>query len=193
MTLASRTGLLAPGTVLLAAAYPVAVYFLLDRGAVRLAGLLLIAVLAARLFVPAARRGEALALLAVGALFAATLTITGSELMARLWPVAVSAVMLAAFAATLVRPPSMIERIARATGAELDAAGVQYTRTVTVIWCGFFVANGVLALGTALYASREWWVLYNGFISYLLAGALLAGERLIRPHVQRRLAATAGS
>jgi uncharacterized membrane protein len=192
VTSASRTGLLAPGTVLLAAAYPVAVYFLLDRGDVRLAGLLLIAVLVARLFLPASRRGEALALLAVGALFATGLTFTGSELMARLWPVAVSAAMLAAFAATLARPPSMIERIARATGADLDAPGVRYTRTVTVIWCGFFVANGALAFATAIYASREWWVLYNGLISYLIAGGLLVGERLIRPHVQRRLAATAG-
>ena len=135
MTSTGRIGILVPGTVLLTAAYPVAVYFLIDPGAVRLAGLLLLAVLAARLFVPAARRGEAAALLAVGAVFAIAITFTGSELLARLWPVGVSAVMLAAFALTLARPPSMIERIARATGAELDVAGVRYTRTVTLIWC----------------------------------------------------------
>ena len=28
--------------------------------------------------------------------------------------------------------------------------------------------------------SEEWWVLYNGFIAYILIGLMLAGEYLIR-------------
>src|SRR5208337_3392697 len=102
-----------------------------------------------------------------------------SEMLARLYPVAVSSVMLAAFALTLVRPPSMVERIARASGAALDIAGVRYTRNVTIVWCVFFAANGCVALATALAGSRQAWALYNGLLSYLLAGALLAGERLV--------------
>jgi len=192
VTRANWTGLLAPGTLLLTAVYPLVVYYLLDRGAVRLAGLLLIAVLMARLLIPAARRGAALALLAIGAVFSAGMTYSGSELLARLWPAAVSALMLSAFAATLVRPPSMIERIARATGAELDAVGVRYTRAVTIVWCVFFAANGVVALLTALHASREWWALYNGLISYAIAGSLLIGERLVRPSFQRLRSAVPG-
>ena len=51
--------------------------------------------------------------------------------------------------------------------------------------------NGAIALITALFASREVWAIYNGLLSYLIAGALFVGERLIRPVFRRRLAGNA--
>jgi len=174
------------GSVALLAAYPFGVYFLMGRGNLRIAGLALVAVLAIRLLTPGAPRLQALAALATGTVFAAAIVATNSELLARLYPVGVSATMLAVFGWTLLRPPSMVERIARATGAVLDEAGVRYTRAVTVIWCVFFIANGAVAFATAVAGSREAWALYNGLLSYLLAGALLVGERLVRELVRRR-------
>ncbi len=175
----------------LLAAYPFGVYFLMGRGSVRVAGLVLAAVLAIRFLARGAPRLQALAALAIGALFAAAVALTNNEVLARLYPVGVSAMMLAVFGVTLLRPPSMAERLARATGAVLDEAGVRYTRTVTVIWCVFFVVNGAVALTTALAGSREAWALYNGLLSYLFAGALLAGERIVRELFIRRHAARA--
>jgi uncharacterized membrane protein len=193
VTTGRPASLLSQGSLLLAAMYPVAVYLLLDQGAVRLAGLLLIAALLLRFAVPGARRGETLALIALGVAFAAAILLTGSEQLARLYPVGVSLVLLVVFGLTLLNPPSMIERFARATGATLDAAGERYTRTLTVTWCGFFFCNGAIALYTAVAASREWWALWNGLLSYLLAGSLLIGERLVRPLLRRRLAGASGS
>jgi uncharacterized membrane protein len=188
---ASRAGaFLARGSLLLTAAYPIAVYVLLDHGAVRLAGLLLAAVLALRVLRFDARRGAALALLLLAGVFAAVVLATGSELIARLYPVGVSATLLAVFGMSLASPPSIIERIARATGTELDAVGVRYTRTLTKVWCGFFLVNGAVALMTAVLSSREWWTLYNGLVSYALAGTLFVGERLVRPVLQRRMTPT---
>jgi uncharacterized membrane protein len=176
------------GSVALLAAYPFGVYFLMGRGNMRVAGLALVAVLAIRFLTPGAPRVQALAALVTGAVFAVAIVATNSETLARLYPVGVSATMLAVFGWTLWRPPSMVERIARATGAVLDEAGVRYTRTVTVVWCAFFVANGGVALATALAASREAWALYNGLLSYLFAGAILAGERVVRALFRRRAA-----
>jgi uncharacterized membrane protein len=173
--------------VAIAVAYPLAVYFLLDRGALRLAGLVLLAVVTLRLLLPGGAGVQGLAILALGGAFAAGIAVTASEALARLYPVAVSAALLAAFGATLRWPPSMVECIARASGAELDAGGVRYTHNVTVAWCAFFLFNGGVALATALYGSREAWALYNGLVSYVLAGALYVGERLIRPMRQRRV------
>lgn len=48
------------------------------------------------------------------------------------------------------------------------------------MWCVFFIVNGGFSVYTALYWSRASWALYNGFIAYLLIGALLAGEWLWR-------------
>jgi len=183
---------LGAAALVLLAGYPFAVYVLLGRGSIRVVGLALLAALAIRFLAAGAPRRQALAALAAGIVFAVAIAVTNNETLARLYPVGVSAVMLAAFGITLLRPPSMVERIARASGAALDDAGVRYTRVVTIVWCVYFVVNGAVALATALAGSREAWALYNGLLSYLIAGALLGGERLVREIIRRRAVRPAG-
>src|SRR5690606_37208099 len=89
------------------------------------------------------------------------------------------------FASTLVKPPSMIERFARLAEPDLPETGVIWTRKVTIVWCIFFVLNALVALATVLFAPMQIWVLYNGFISYLLMGLLLLGEFILRKRQQR--------
>lgn len=108
------------------------------------------------------------------------------ELAARLYPVFMNVTMLVAFAVTLWQPPSMIERFARLAEPDLDARGVAYTRIVTIVWIAFFALNGSIALWTALHGSWLVWGIYNGGISYGLAGLLFAGEYLIRQIVRHR-------
>ena len=113
-------------------------------------------------------------------------SLINADLAMRTYPVLMSVAMLAAFALSLARPPSMIERFARVLEPNLPVAGVRYTRTVTWVWCGFFVVNAVVALWTALAASLETWALYNGLISYALMGLLLGGEFLVRGPARRQ-------
>ena len=134
----AANGVLSAGTALLTAAYPFAVYFLMDHGSLRLAGLALLAAMFIRFLLPGTIQLQVLTSLAVGAIFAAAIVLTNSETLARLYPVGVNAALVAAFGVTLIHPPSMIERIARATGVALDGAGVSYTRAVTVIWSASF-------------------------------------------------------
>jgi uncharacterized membrane protein len=172
----------------LAVAYPFAVYFGLDAFEPR--HLAFVLVLAALGRVAGARRyfGRAdVAIVIATALLAGAIAWSNSELMLRFYPVVISLGLLAAFAQTLLRPPSMIERFARLAEPDLGAAGVAYTRRVTQAWCVFFAANGAIALYTAVAASRETWLLYNGFISYLLVGAMYGGEWLIRRRVLNRV------
>ena len=103
----------------------------------------------------------------------------------KLYPVLMSAGALMIFASTLYRPPSMIERFARLAEPNLPAEGVVWTRQVTKVWCGFFACNAVIALMTVLFAPMKIWVLYNGFISYLLMGLLLLGEFILRKRQMR--------
>lgn len=103
----------------------------------------------------------------------------------KLYPVFMSLGALFIFAGTLIRPPSMIERFARLAEPELPQEGVQWTRKVTMVWCGFFCINAVIACMTVFFAPTKIWVLYNGFISYLLMGVLLLGEFLLRKRQQR--------
>lgn len=100
----------------------------------------------------------------------------------RWYPVLVNAAMLTLFGATLVGPgPTAIERLARLRHPDLPEAGIRYTRRVTQMWVVFFALNGTVAAALALWAPWSWWAAYNGGISYLLIGALLVGERMVRP------------
>lgn len=188
----TRSAALTVGAVALAALYPALVYLLMHQGQVRYAGIVLLAVVLARWLAPGPKPGHVAGALALGAVLAVAIAVTSSETLARLYPVAVNATLLAAFALTLWHPPTMIERIARASGVALDAAGIRYTRNVTRLWCGFFAANGGVALLTALMGSPEAWALYNGLVSYLIAGSIFLGERLVREWVLRRSAGIPG-
>lgn len=102
----------------------------------------------------------------------------------KLYPVGMSVGALLIFALTLYKPPSMIERFARLVEPDLPESGVQWTRKVTMVWCGFFSMNAMIALGT-VFAPMKFWVIYNGFISYVLMGVLFLGEFILRKRHQR--------
>jgi len=101
------------------------------------------------------------------------------------YPVLVNAVFLLAFATSLFQSQTLIERLARRLDPELPPQGVRYTRKVTLAWCVFFVANGVVALWTTTQP-MDVWTLYNGLIAYVAMGAMFGGEWLIRQRVMRR-------
>lgn len=102
----------------------------------------------------------------------------------KLYPVGMSLGALFIFALTLYKPPSMIERFARLVEPDLPESGVQWTRKVTIAWCIFFSVNAIIALAT-VFASTQLWVIYNGFVSYLLMGVLFLGEFMLRKRQQR--------
>ncbi|BDO00686.1 MULTISPECIES: COG4648 family protein [Klebsiella] len=102
------------------------------------------------------------------------------------YPVVVNSVMLAVFGGSLWSRMPIIERLARLHEPDLPERAVRYTRRVTQIWCAFFIINGGIALFTALYGDLSLWTAWNGMISYLLMGTLMAGEWLVRQRVIKR-------
>lgn len=172
-------------TVFITLLYPLVIW--LGHGQVEprlLAGILLLAALTR---LPALKIGKMARWWLAGAVFLAGLAVWGNAMLPlKLYPVLVSAVMLAAFGYTLIAPPSMVERIARMQESDLPPAIVGYTRRVTQVWCGFFIINGAIALCTALWASPGVWLIYNGMISYLLMGLLFGGEFITRVYFKRR-------
>lgn len=174
---------------LLLALYPLAVWQGLRRGVPAWAlGLLLLGLLLLRWGGALLRRFGWGGLLGTAAT-AGLLVWAKAEASLRFYPVLVNTAGLALFGASLRWGPPVIERLARLQHPDLDAAGVRYTRGVTLVWCAFFVFNGCAAAATALWADDRLWALYNGLISYLLMGALLGGERLWRLRLRSRAAA----
>ncbi len=170
--------------VLLTIAYPFMVYWGLQHYSAATLLPLLLLLLVMRWFA-GNRPGERVVLIAILAIVIAVGFIWGHRLGLKFYPALVNLGFLVLFAASLVSPPSIVERFARLRHPELPAKAVGYTRRVTWAWCLFFVFNGSAAALTALWASDEIWALYNGFIAYLLIGALAGGEWLVRQRVMR--------
>lgn len=170
--------------------YPVLVYMGLQHFNVRGVALLLLAValirFAATPKAAATRAKGGLAILLIAILIALCAFVTDQPEYLLYYPVLVNGAMLALFVASLIYPPTVIERLARLQAPDLPESGVIYTRKVTLIWILFFAVNGAIALYTALFCSLEIWTLYNGLIAYIAMGALFAGEFAVRTLVVRR-------
>lgn len=110
--------------------------------------------------------------------------LSGSKFGLFLYPLLVNLAFFIFFTISLYHPPTVIERIARRQRSDFPERAVIYTRKVTQAWCIFFVLNGSLSL-MSIFHSEKWWMLYNGFISYILIGLMLAGEYLIRMRVMK--------
>ncbi|MDA7618199.1 hypothetical protein N8703_02745 [Verrucomicrobia bacterium] len=101
------------------------------------------------------------------------------------YPVAVNVLMLLFFSGSLYQEQTVIERLARLREPEFPENGVRYTRTVTKVWCAFFMVNGAIAFITCFQA-LEVWTIYNGLISYLLIGMLFVSEFLTRRRIIKK-------
>ena len=88
--------------------------------------------------------------------------------------------VLLAASHSLREGPPMIERFARIVEDDLPDFCLPYCRKVTLVWCGFLLANAVCVGALAFFAPLEWWTLYAGLLFYLLMGALLAVEACVR-------------
>lgn len=175
----------------LTVAYPMAVYWALSSGRPRFAGVVL-GVFALVLLLSRAgqaKRGQLLSVLP--APLVVLLVVVVSSWLAEprlllLLPALINAVFLVTFGSTL-RPGAvpMVERFARLIDGDLSSAQQAYCRTVTWVWCAFFVANGGTALALALWASVRLWTLYTGLIAYVLMGLLFAAEYSVRSFLFR--------
>jgi uncharacterized membrane protein len=105
--------------------------------------------------------------------------------MVRFYPVLINLVLLVVFVSTLIKPPSMIERLARLTNPNLSETAISYTRNVTIVWCSFFIFNATAAAITTFYTTLEVWTLYNGLIAYVLVGLIFIIEYAVRQFQMR--------
>ena len=170
-------------------AYPFVVYAALPHVTAKVLLVPLFALLALRILGTAdvGGRGAFLAMLAAGVLLI-VLALVDPNLALKAYPVAMSLAAAAAFGFSLLGGPSLIERIARRRTPGLPPSGVRYTRRVTIVWCCFLIANAGASASISVFGTLEQWMLWNGMLFYLLAGALLGGEWLLRQVIWGRAA-----
>ncbi|HEV2676102.1 MAG TPA: hypothetical protein VGV37_16380 [Aliidongia sp.] len=169
--------------------YPLLVYFGLQRlppGAIVFVGLALIGLrLLATWRSERHVAGAGMLALTLAATGLAALLFLAPRMAALAYPIAISLATAAIFGLSLLRPPSVVERIVRIREPDLPPEGVAYARKVTMVWTVFLMANAAVSAASAVWGSLEAWTLWNGLISYLLMGALFLGEIGVRQVVRR--------
>lgn len=181
----TKASILRAGTGLIFLLYPFLIYLGLHEFQPRVIACLLL--IAAILRLIANKYGEnkevemgmSLYWIAAAILVTIFTFVTDLKLGLYLYPPLVNLIFFTFFSISLFHPPTVIERIARRHRSEMPVKAIVYTRRVTQTWCLFFLINGGISVMSISY-SEEWWVLYNGFITYILIGLMLAGEYLIR-------------
>lgn len=103
----------------------------------------------------------------------------------KFYPVCINFIFLSVFAASCFTKETIIQKIAKVTDGALNEHTAVYTRNLTYIWVLFLFFNFCISF-FSLFASDEFWMLYNGFISYFLAGFLFAVEYIVRVLFKRR-------
>ncbi len=171
-------------TATIVAIYPFAIFFGLEHFQPRYLAILLLVVLIIRILssnkLEAMNKKISRAALFITALLILIIVIFNSIDVLKLYPVLVNLTLLLVFGSSLFFPPTTIEKLARMKDPNLSQEGIDYTRIITQIWCGFFILNASIAFYSAIYASIEIWTLYNGFIAYILMAFLFVGEQLYR-------------
>lgn len=171
--------------IALGVAYPLLIAVALTRFEPRGVALVVLALLGVRAIAGDRARAAALSravwpmALAIGAIVAAA-AIRNDPTGLLLVPVAISLALLAGFGASLRRGPPLVERFARLQVPTLSLEEIAYCRRVTIVWCGFFVANAAIALGLALADRIVLWTVHTGAVSYVAIGSLFAVEFIVR-------------
>jgi uncharacterized membrane protein len=177
--------------ILLGLAYPALIYLTLRVAEPRVVALCVLGVLVLRMALSDSgrltdyARAFRLPALAVAAALLVS-AVWNDPVSLLLAPVLISLALLVVFARSLTQTESIVERIARVQLGVLSPEEARYCRRVTIVWCGFFLGNGLVALHLALAGPLFGWALYTGFIAYLLMGALFASEFVYRQWRFRR-------
>ncbi len=183
----TRQGLIRAFFLLCVAAYPFIIFFGLSYLPPSAFGLALLVLLALRFGVLLPdERPILLPALVIYVIYAATATISQSQMLLLYYPAVVNLTLGGVFLNSLRSGDPLLLRIIRARGTTMTVHAPSYLYWLTGIWAAFFIVNAAISIWTSTQ-SLEIWTLYNGFLAYIAIGVLAAGEFVFRYFYKRRM------
>jgi len=120
-------------------------------------------------------------LLLVVAVAVALSAAAGQEAMVFLPPVAINLLLFLTFVGSLQAGETpLITRLALLMDPGLSDLAVRYTRSVTIVWAGYFLLMTILVSCLAVFAPIQVWSYGANCLQYLLVPAIFVGEFLVR-------------
>ena len=103
----------------------------------------------------------------------------------KLYPVMMNLLFFSIFFVSCFTKETVIQKIAKKIEGSLNEQLKIYTRNITYIWVIFLFFNLLISI-YSLFSSDNFWMIYNGCISYLLMGTLFVVEYIIRLLFKRK-------
>ena len=100
------------------------------------------------------------------------------------YPVVVNLGLFIVFFSSTFQERTVIQKFALAMEPDAKEWVLKYTRNLTYLWSIFMFLNFLVSLAT-VFLSKEIWILYNGFISYMLVGLFFGIEYIIRCRLRK--------
>ncbi len=125
------------------------------------------------------KRNQIFVLISIAVVFGMAIILNRASL-ALYTPVLINLGLLVSFGSTLFLGPPIVEIFARKHVKSLSEIEVKYCRNVTVLWIAFFIINGSISFVISATGNIDYWILYNGFISYILIGLIFLIEMTYR-------------
>jgi len=125
------------------------------------------------------KRNQAFVLISIAAVFGLAIILNRASL-ALYTPVLINLGLLLSFGSTLFIGPPIVEIFARKHVKSLSEIEVKYCRNVTVLWSAFFIINGSISFIISATGNIDYWILYNGFVSYIMIGLIFFIEMTYR-------------
>ncbi len=125
------------------------------------------------------KKNQVLILIIIAALLGLAIILNRASL-ALYTPALINLGLLLSFGSTLIIGPPIVEIFARKQVKSLSEKEVKYCRNLTLFWSFFFVINGSISLVISASENMDHWIIYNGFISYILIGLIFFIEMTYR-------------
>lgn len=103
----------------------------------------------------------------------------------KIYPVIVNFSFFLIFFISLFAQKTVIQKIAELQEGVLNNNVKIYTRNLTYLWCIFLFIQFLISMLT-LFLDDKIWMIYNGFVSYILLGSFFAIEYMVRIILKRK-------
>ena len=103
----------------------------------------------------------------------------------KIYPVIVNFSFFLIFFISLFAQKTVIQKIAELQEGVLNNSVKIYTRNLTYLWCIFLFIQFLISILT-LFLDDKIWMIYNGFVSYILLGSFFAIEYMVRIILKRK-------
>jgi uncharacterized membrane protein len=167
-------------------AFPFLIYFGLNYFSPIFFAILLFVLLIVRMVLMPAKKWLKIIMVSLIAIYCLSIGLSDGEQVLRYYPVLMTLYIAILFALSLLDDVPIIEKFAQLSGKPYPEGARVYMKKLTKIWVILLLTNACVAIYSACCQSIDFWLFYNGFLSYIIIFGFMACEWVFRQWYRRK-------